>query len=402
MRILVLQESDWLEKGPHQQHHLMERLAKKGHEIRVIDFEIDWRKSKLIKAVQWRFTKTAREKTIKDIKITVVRPSFIRAPYLDVLSESLSHAAEIEWQVSRFRPDVVVSLGIINAYVGSKICKRAGIPHIYYLIDSLETLIQNPAFRGFARGLISSTLKNSTSIFVINAELGRYAIKLGADPSKITLLGAGVDTARINPSVNGSSTRASLGIKPDDFVMFFMGWLYPFSGLMEVAEALAETDDPHLHLLILGRGELSENLERLKKDRLKDKITIVPWKPYEEIPFYLASSDVCLLPSYKNEVMRNIVPIKMYEYLAAGKPVIASALPGLHAEFGENSGVVYIETSKDAVDMAIELSHDPDRIKHLSSQALAFVSDRSWEKLTSKFETVLLEKSMKIAIEARN
>jgi hypothetical protein len=43
MKILVVQESDWLEKGPHQSHHLMERMSARGHEVRVIDFEIQWK-----------------------------------------------------------------------------------------------------------------------------------------------------------------------------------------------------------------------------------------------------------------------------------------------------------------------------------------------------------------------
>ena len=43
MRILVVQETDWFEKGPLQQHHLMEKLSLRGHEIRVIDHEIIWK-----------------------------------------------------------------------------------------------------------------------------------------------------------------------------------------------------------------------------------------------------------------------------------------------------------------------------------------------------------------------
>ena len=46
MKILVLQESDWIEVGPHQSHHLMERMSLRGHEIEVIDFEIRWKKGK--------------------------------------------------------------------------------------------------------------------------------------------------------------------------------------------------------------------------------------------------------------------------------------------------------------------------------------------------------------------
>ncbi len=40
MWILVVQESDWLKRNPHQQHHLMERLSLKGHEIKVIEKEL--------------------------------------------------------------------------------------------------------------------------------------------------------------------------------------------------------------------------------------------------------------------------------------------------------------------------------------------------------------------------
>ena len=42
MKILIVQESDWLERNPHQQHHLMERMAERGHQIKVIDYPIDW------------------------------------------------------------------------------------------------------------------------------------------------------------------------------------------------------------------------------------------------------------------------------------------------------------------------------------------------------------------------
>jgi len=38
MNILLLQEADWFNKGPHQQHHLMERLSKRGHNIKIIDY----------------------------------------------------------------------------------------------------------------------------------------------------------------------------------------------------------------------------------------------------------------------------------------------------------------------------------------------------------------------------
>jgi len=40
MKLLVLQETDWIKRGPHQQHHLMDRMALRGHEVHVIDYDI--------------------------------------------------------------------------------------------------------------------------------------------------------------------------------------------------------------------------------------------------------------------------------------------------------------------------------------------------------------------------
>lgn len=370
----------------------MERMVKKGHAIKVVDYEIDWRKARLPRRIHWRTTKEVVGKVLPDTRVTVVRPSFIRIPYIDFLSEALFHSAEIYRQIIQFRPDVVVSLGIMNAYAGAIQCRIAGIPHFYYLIDSLETLVPLPGFGEIARGIISRTLKASTKVLVINQGLGDYAIKLGADRSKVILLGGGVDTTRINPSINGDEARKMLGIEKHEFVLFFMGWLYDFSGLREIALSLANTDrNCNLRLLVLGRGELSQELERIKRDQLKERILIVPWKPYKEIPRYLACSDVCLLPAHKNRIMRDIVPIKMYEYLAAGKPVIASSLPGITKEFAKDSGVVYIDQPEEAIQVAINLSKDTARMKELSSQALSFVLDRSWETLTTKFEGILIE-----------
>ncbi|WP_054864922.1 glycosyltransferase [Methanosarcina barkeri] len=67
--------------------------------------------------------------------------------------------------------------------------------------------------------------------------------------------------------------------------------------------------------------------------------------PFEEIPEHIAAADICLLPAYKNEIMKDVVPIKLYEYMALGKPIIATNLPGVQKEFGFDSGINYIEDS---------------------------------------------------------
>lgn len=53
------------------------------------------------------------------------------------------------------------------------------------------------------------------------------------------------------------------------------------------------------------------------------------------------------------EVMMNMLPIKMYEYMACEKPVIARKLPGIVKEFGERSSVVYVNKPEDNLEKAI-------------------------------------------------
>ena len=114
------------------------------------------------------------------------------------------------------------------------------------------------------------------------------------------------------------------------------------------------------------------------------------WQPYEEVPKYIMASDICLLPAYKNDIMKNIVPIKMYEYMAEGKPVIATSLPGIMKEFGKDKGVIYVDRPEDALKRAVELMEDGS-IKEEGRKARKFVEKYSWKNITDEFEGVLEE-----------
>ena len=83
--------------------------------------------------------------------------------------------------------------------------------------------------------------------------------------------------------------------------------------------------------------------------------------------------------------------LKMFEYLASGRPVIASRLPGLVREFEHSSGVVNVDIPNEAIDMAVKLSKDSELMNRLSAQALPFIKNRPWEEITKTFENVLTE-----------
>ena len=77
-------------------------------------------------------------------------------------------------------------------------------------------------------------------LFVTNEKLKDHLIGLGADSAQIEIFSSGIDFTRFNVNVSGDEIRKKYKINDDQIILFFMGWLYHFSGLKEVAIQLAK------------------------------------------------------------------------------------------------------------------------------------------------------------------
>lgn len=78
----------------------------------------------------------------------------------------------------------------------------------------------------------------------------------------------------------------------------------------------------------------------------------------------------------------------MYEYMACGKPVIATKLPGIMKEFGEEHGVIYVDKPEDALNKAVELIENRT-LHEYGSKARGFVEKYNWDDIVDEFERVL-------------
>lgn len=392
MKILVIQESDWLERNPHQQHHLMDRMAVRGHEIRVIDYPIDWSKDNDKGLVYPKKTFYNVSKVDENANIQVIRPSFIKLPVFSYLSLANSHRNEIKKQIKEFKPDVIVALGLMNAYIASKIAKSENIPFIYYLIDVLYTLIPEKAFQSFGRMINKKAITNSDLVITINEQLKSLAIDLGAKKDETIVIDAGIDFESYNPDLDDSTIREELGIKKDDIVLFFMGWIYDFAGMKELAIELGKKKEnyPNFKIVIVGDGDAYDDMVKIKDDYdLSNQLILTGKQPYTRIPEFLSLADFCLLPAYiDEEIMQDIVPIKLYEYLAMRKVVIATKLPGIFKEFGEFHGIEYVNSANEVLVCAKSII-DSGNYDNIANLGRDFVKNNDWNLITDDFEKVL-------------
>ena len=202
MKILFVQESDWLIRNSHQQHHLAELMSLRGHEIRVIDYEILWKSEGKKELYSRREVFTGISKINPTAKVTVIRPSIVKVYILDYVSLLVSHRNEVDRQVSEFSPDVIVGWSILNSYLAAEVARKNKIPFIYYWIDVLHKLIPFAPLRPLGKFVESRTLGYADRVLLINSKLRDYVIKLGASPERTGILKAGVNIDQFNPNTD--------------------------------------------------------------------------------------------------------------------------------------------------------------------------------------------------------
>lgn len=385
MRLVVIQETDWLKRGPHQQHHLFERLSQRGHEVIVLDYPIlrpHWPHEPF-----WvqTYEQGNAARIYDDARIRLITPGTFSLMPLARPSSVLTHHQALAQIIREARPDAIVSYALSTGLPALRLARRYRIPYIFHVIDALHAIVPVRALQQIANAVERRLFAAADEVLVINEHLRDYAIHMGANPSRARVLRTGVDLQRFHPDQDASQVRAELGLKPDDYVLFFMGWIYSFSGVREVAEALRNAPE-HIRLLVVGDGDDYPALQAMQAQGLKDRLVLTGRVGYDQIPRLLAAADACLLPFHLTPATEHIVPIKLYEYMAGGKPVIASPLPGVRRDVGETNGVVYAPASEQITKaLAIRTQHE-----ELGRAARAFVeANCDWETITQEFEARL-------------
>lgn len=151
----------------------------------------------------------------------------------------------------------------------------------------------------------------------------------------------GVNCSLFRPIEREEAARA-LGLDPDHQYICFVGNLAPWQGVDVLIEAtpciLGAV--PSARLLIVGDGSDRERLVRCADDLgLLDACVFTGSVPYTDVPLYINASAVCVAPFVRRRNERTgLSPLKIYEYLACARPVVASGIPGVSELIGESGG----------------------------------------------------------------
>ncbi len=218
---------------------------------------------------------------------------------------------------------------------GYAIARSRGLPFVFEVRDLWpQSIVAVGAASGrssFYRGLerLANYLYRHADKIVLDGEAKRsQLVDMGIPVEKTVVIRNGVSTDFcLDPQSSSvqeaqEETRKRLGLE-NKFVVMYIGTLGMAHGLETVllaAERLRNRQD--ISFVILGDGAERETLLRKSQELRLSNVLFLGKQPREAIPGYLAAADACLAPLRKREVFKTAIPSKMFEAMAAGKPVL--------------------------------------------------------------------------------
>ncbi len=396
MNILVIEETDWLTRGPHGQHHIFERLSlNPKNNITVFDYDIEHQdkgKGFIVKKKVFRNHSTV----IENSRVKIIRSALIKVPYIRRISSLIWNFFNIGQEIKENRPDIIITYSISNGVIGYLYSKLYDIPFIFHYIDILHELVPSSLsyIKKYARIIGNLLLKHSDKVIVLNETHQKYVINEGIKANKILIIKTGVSLE--NTRYNNSKIKMlkeKFDFSEDDFIIFFMGYLYDFAGLIEIIDYYNKNDLAKrykIKFLIIGNKGIENQLRNHIQKVRANWVVYAGRIPYNEIANYIEISDLGLLSFKINDVTREISPIKIYEYMAQKKPALSTKLPGIYNEIGENNGVIYAKNQKELIERIKDLSGKKEELQKIGLKGYNYIKKNLlWEDIVMDFNIIL-------------
>lgn len=162
-------------------------------------------------------------------------------------------------------------------------------------------------------------------IIVVVEEQKERLINLGVPKKKIVIVSNTVDLEHLSSLQIDVKLKRKLNSRFHPVVTYIGG--FPGRGLKTVLRAIsiAFSEIPNIYLLLIGEGRERKELEReANKLGIRERVFFVGWVKFLDVPSYIISSDICLVPHPANSHTNTTIPHKLFHYMALGKPVIVT------------------------------------------------------------------------------
>lgn len=286
--------------------------------------------------------------------------------------------------IPRYRPDLLFERYSPFCAAGGIVARRLGVRHILNVHAPLAR--QGKEYRQQALQEAAEALEqaayNFASLIVANSrELRDELLADGVAANKIKVISNGVDVEMFRRE--GPAHRQDLEGK---IVIGFVGSLRPWHGVEILAEAFRElTDDPRLHLLIVGDGPKAEIFKTLARE-LPGRVTLAGAVPQRVVANYTRAMDIAVAP-YPPLERFYFTPLKVLEYMACGRAIVAARIGQINGLIrdGETGLLVSPGDARALVEAIRRLVADQNLRQELGARAAAEARrEHTWAQRASE------------------
>jgi len=225
--------------------------------------------------------------------------------------------------------------------------------------------------------------KRIAKFVVITHGLKKKLLEWQIPEEKIFVAPDGLDLLDFANPLSKTAAREKLHLPQDKKIAVYTGHLYSWKGGDTLAKAVAHLP-PEWELVIVGgheqdRARVAGHLSPADRSRVRFQ----GLRPHAEIPTYLWAAGALVIPNSATEAISReyTSPLKVFEYLAAGRPIVASRLPSLLEVLEENKHA-FFATPDDPVSLAAAIDRvrtEPDLAAQLATKNQTTAPTYTWQ-----------------------
>ena len=237
---------------------------------------------------------------------------------------------------------------------------------------------------------VISRLQKSRCVVAITEGIRAELVSRGLQAGNVLTAADGIGALEFSNPESKELARRRLGLALDEKVALYVGRLDAWKGV-DTLYSSAESLAPLIRVVVMGEGE--ESTESLRKKH--SNVIFLGFHPYRELADNQSAADVLVLPnSGKSDISAKYTsPLKLFAYMAGGKPIVASDLPSLCEVLSEKNAFLVAPDDPVALAEGIRyvLSH-PEEAEKRAAQAREDVKKYTWESRAKSILTFIASK----------
>lgn len=233
--------------------------------------------------------------------------------------------------------------------------------------------------------------RRCTLIVGITEGFRRYLIQLGVEPERVVVIPNGVDWEMFSGGTDGREFGTPRGAE-EKFVVGYAGNIGLAQGLTTLLDAADALRSSPVKFLLLGEGTDKARIQKLGRIQGLGNVEFHDGVPRDRVAPILASCDALLLILRRDPLFEITIPSKVYEYMAAGKPIICSVGGEAARLVGQaRCGISMVPSDGVALARAVErLRESPDLCKGMGRRGKRCARERfSRDKLMADYAKLM-------------